>query len=140
MVFQKEPMTDEAIDIITSTFEKLEDSHINLLRRRSLVLNKVHSPGWVVDKVTGDFLIAGSGVPQTLIRYYYFYYNGQIFKLLIQSAYYGGVLESINYVDYKKIKNISDDFKINLIEAFMELEKDNQRGGKLTLGGAQWLS
>ena len=137
MAFQKEPMTDEAIDIITSTFEKLEDNHINLLRRRSSALDKVHSPGWVVDKVTGDFLIAGSGVPQTSNRYYYYYYNGQIFKLLIQSAYYGGVLESINLVDYKEIKNIRDDFKIKLIDAFMELEKDNQRGGKLTLGEEQ---
>ncbi|OTG89450.1 hypothetical protein [Acinetobacter sp. ANC 3813] len=136
MAFQKEPMTDKAIDMITSTFEKFEDNHINLLRRRSSALDKVYSPGWVVDKVTGDFLIAGSGVPQTLIRYYY-YYNRQIFNLLIRSVYYGGVLESINSVDYKEIKNLSQDFKGNLIDAFMELEKDNQRGGKLTLGGEQ---
>jgi hypothetical protein len=140
MVFQKEPMTDEAIDIITSTFEKLEDSHINLLRRRSLVLNKVHSPGWVVDKVSGDFLIAGSGIPASRKQYYYYYYCGEMFHLIIRSIYYGGVLESINSVDYKEIKNISDDFKIKLIDAFMELEKDGVWGGKLTLGGAQWLS
>lgn len=87
-----------------------------------------------MDKVTGDFLIAGSGVPQTSNRYYYFYYNGQIFKLLIQSAYYGGVLESINSVNYKEIKNLSQNFQINLIEAFMELEKDGVWGGRLTFG------
>lgn len=47
MAFQKEPMTDEAIDIITSTFEKFEDNHINLLRRRSSALDKVHAGLWI---------------------------------------------------------------------------------------------
>jgi len=137
MVFQKEPMTDEAIDIITSTFERLGNQHINLLRRRSDAFDIKYSEGWAVNRETGNFLIAGAGLSQTLIRYYYYYYNGQIFNLLIRGVYYGGVLENINDVDYKKMENLSQDFKNNLIDAFMALEKDGLWGGKLTFGVEQ---
>jgi len=137
MVFQKEPMTDEAIDIITSTFERLGNQHINLLRRRSDAFDVKYSSGWAVNRETGNFLIAGAGLPQTSISYYYYYYNGQIFNLLIKSVYYGGVLENINDVDYKKMENLSSNFIESLVKAFMALEKDSQLGGKLTFGEEQ---
>lgn len=136
--FKKEPITDEAIDIITSTFERLENKHINGLRsRRTDALDKECGSGWAVNRETGDFLIAGAGIPQTLIRYYYYYYNGQIFNLLIRSVYYGGVLEKINLIEFKKLGSISQDFKDNLVDAFMALEKDGVWGGKLTFGVEQ---
>ncbi len=75
MAFQKESMTDQAIEIIESTFSRSENNHLNLLKRRTSTLDKEQSRGWAVDRETGDFLISGSGFPQSQERYYYFYYK-----------------------------------------------------------------
>ena len=127
MVFKHELMTDQAISIIEVAFKKSKNNNIHALRSTRInALDTKRSKGWVFNTETNDFLIQGIPVSMSSSSFYYFYFKGKLFNLLIDRNFFEKKwrLEYIDNVAVTKAENITQDFLEVLADAMLVLESD----------------